>query len=48
MHLITGIEKTRGGDTAPGPGPNDDDAATQEGFPASPFAVSAYLRAASA
>lgn len=48
MHLVTGIEKTRGGHTAAGARTDNDDAATQEGFPASPFADSAYLRAASA
>ena len=48
MHLVTGIEQTRSGHTAPGARADNDDAATQEDFPASPFADSAYLRAASA
>lgn len=48
MHLVAGIEETRGGHTAPGTRPDDDDAATQEGFPVSLFEASVYLRAASA
>lgn len=49
MHLVTGIEKTRSGNTAPGARTDNDDAAGQEDVPASlPAAASACRRAASA